>query len=395
MGQKILFVDDEQNILKSIRRNFILSDMEVFTADSPKKAFSIIEENNIDIIISDVKMPEMNGIEFLTIVKEKFPDINRVILSGFVERESVLKAINTGVAFDYFTKPWDNEILHQKIKHILSIRDMLKNDDIRKLVNGIDELPRLPEVSRKFSLALEKDESIHVIGDIISEDVSLTAKILQIVNSAFYSGEKVSSIERAVSIIGLNSMKNIILTSSFMEDSKLSSESKLYLAKEINKTLRLNKIFVRLYELKYKSKKPEEYMSLGLLYNIGRLIILKCFPERYKATINKMEKNKKLDFYQAEVELGYSGISHTEIGAYFLDLWNFSGICIETALFHHNIDHANSEIKPILKMLRMSEKIIKTLSQDYEKMVMNQSVEEWKSSGIVDLIVLGGELDGL
>ena len=85
----ILFVDDEKNILRSIRRNLFQAGFEILTASSGAEGLNVLKEHPVDIVVSDVKMPEMDGIEFLTHVKESHPAVSRILLSGYVERNEV------------------------------------------------------------------------------------------------------------------------------------------------------------------------------------------------------------------------------------------------------------------------------------------------------------------
>jgi CheY-like chemotaxis protein len=109
----ILFVDDEAPILKSIRREFFDTEFTTFFASSGKEALKLLRENmNIDVIVSDLMMPEMNGYELLKSVKELYPNIIRIVLSGYAEEDVVLKCINENIALMYINKPWErNEFI--------------------------------------------------------------------------------------------------------------------------------------------------------------------------------------------------------------------------------------------------------------------------------------------
>lgn len=130
MSKNILFVDDELSILKSIKRMFFKSGYNIFLAEGASEGLEVLKNNKIDIVVSDVKMPEMDGLTFLEEVKKYYPSIDRIVLSGFVEIDSVLKAIIKGIAFDYITKPWENEVLTEKLNYVVLIGRVLK---LRKL----------------------------------------------------------------------------------------------------------------------------------------------------------------------------------------------------------------------------------------------------------------------
>lgn len=114
-SRSILVVDDEINILKSMRRLFKQAGYEVFTAESGTQGLAVLEEQNINVILSDFRMPGMDGGEFLGIVKATYPDIVSLILSGYADFDSVLGVMNKGSAFKFLTKPWDNKVLLTEI----------------------------------------------------------------------------------------------------------------------------------------------------------------------------------------------------------------------------------------------------------------------------------------
>lgn len=113
----ILLVDDEANILKSVRRLLMQEeDYEISVATSGLQGLGILEGNEAAVVVSDQRMPEMEGVEFLEKVKKKWPDTVRILLTGYADIEASIGAINRGSIFRYLTKPWDEEQLLRTIK---------------------------------------------------------------------------------------------------------------------------------------------------------------------------------------------------------------------------------------------------------------------------------------
>ena len=104
----ILFVDEE-NILTSLKRGLLDEPYNLLFATSGKKALAILEKNEVHVIVTDMRMPEMSGLQFLRIVKDKYPHIVRLVLSGYTQVSTLLTAINQGEIFKFFTKPWKFE----------------------------------------------------------------------------------------------------------------------------------------------------------------------------------------------------------------------------------------------------------------------------------------------
>jgi YesN/AraC family two-component response regulator len=118
----VLFVDDEVRLLRSIQRGLLDEPYHLLFAESGKQALELLEKNEVHIIVTDMRMPEMSGLDLLRIVKEKYPQIVRIVLSGYTQVTTLLTAINQGEIFRFITKPWKmegefKEILKQAVDH--------------------------------------------------------------------------------------------------------------------------------------------------------------------------------------------------------------------------------------------------------------------------------------
>jgi len=107
--QKILFVDDEGRLLRSIERGMLDEPYHLLFAESGKDALKILAENEVHVLVTDIRMPEMTGLELLKLVKEQYPQIVRIVLSGYTQVTTLLTAINQGEIFRFITKPWKME----------------------------------------------------------------------------------------------------------------------------------------------------------------------------------------------------------------------------------------------------------------------------------------------
>ena len=129
----ILCVDDEANILSALNRLLRREGYTVLTANSGKEGLKLLDENDtVHVVVSDQRMPEMTGSEFLKQVKERKPETVRVILSGYAEVSAILEAVNNGAIYQFLTKPWDDEALKEQIKdciHHYHIKNHTSNND--------------------------------------------------------------------------------------------------------------------------------------------------------------------------------------------------------------------------------------------------------------------------
>jgi DNA-binding NtrC family response regulator len=107
---RVLYLDDDKANLNSFKANF-KNEFEIFIADSPIKAYNMIEEHQIQVVITDHNMPSMNGVEFLESISKDYPNVQRILLTGYTELVSVVEAVNKGKVYRIITKPFNlNEI---------------------------------------------------------------------------------------------------------------------------------------------------------------------------------------------------------------------------------------------------------------------------------------------
>ena len=143
---RVMIVDDEEMILTSLRSLLELdTDYNVVTFTAPKEALAFLSSNHVDLVISDHEMPEMKGIAFLGKVKEINPNITRIILTGYADKESAIKAINEVGLFQYIEKPWDNENLKLIIRNGIEKQKLMRELDrkvqeIQKAYNDLQGL---------------------------------------------------------------------------------------------------------------------------------------------------------------------------------------------------------------------------------------------------------------
>ncbi|SYZ71908.1 hypothetical protein TRIP_C20023 [Candidatus Zixiibacteriota bacterium] len=120
----VLLVDDEPNVLKSLKRLMIDTDYQILTAESGEEGLKILDRENIHLVISDYRMPGMNGVEFLKKVKDRFPETMRLILSGFADATAIVDAINDGQVYKFMPKPWNDQELMTTVKRALEQLDL-------------------------------------------------------------------------------------------------------------------------------------------------------------------------------------------------------------------------------------------------------------------------------
>ena len=130
----VLYVDDEANNLTAFKANF-RRDFKVFTALSAKEGLDILRNNDIEIILTDQRMPEMTGVEFLELVIKEFPDPIRILITGYADIEAVIDAINKGQVYKYITKPWNDHELKMNIEKAFEVYQL--REENKQLVKSL------------------------------------------------------------------------------------------------------------------------------------------------------------------------------------------------------------------------------------------------------------------
>ena len=173
----VLCVDDEENILHSIKRLLRKEGYGLLTASSGVEALKILEENNVHLVLSDQRMPQMSGTEFLAEVKEKYPDVIRIILTGYTEIDSITESINKENIYKFFLKPWNDQNLKLEIGKALEQYDLIRTNKMlhKKVLEQNEELKRinenLEELIQKRTEELEIQNHALELSHVILEDL--------------------------------------------------------------------------------------------------------------------------------------------------------------------------------------------------------------------------------
>lgn len=330
---KIMFVDDEPKILEGIERMlFFLSDewdMRFVTGGA--EALTEIEKDPVDVIVSDMRMPGMDGATLLGKIQAQYPGIVRIVLSGHAELEAVLRAVP--VAHQFLAKPCKADLLKSVVDRACSLRALLDDETVRQTVGMIETLPSVPRVYTALTRALaDETTDAKAIAKIIGQDVAMSAKVLQLVNSAFFSqATTISSIEQAVVRLGFQMVKNLALTIEvFRESGSDQVISGFSIEAEQRHALRTASIARSL--LTDRAQSEDAFMA-AILHDVGKLVLAKELPEKFSEA-QSIADEEGIPMHVAERRL--FGISHAEIGAYLMGIWGLPYPIIEAIANHHD-----------------------------------------------------------
>ncbi|HEX9803377.1 MAG TPA: response regulator, partial [Gammaproteobacteria bacterium] len=146
----VLVVDDEPNILRSLVRLLRRDGYNILTAGSGAEGLELLAQHEVEVIISDQRMPGMTGTEFLSRVKGLYPETVRIVLSGYTDLESITDAINHGAIYKFLTKPWDDDLLRD------NVRQAIEQHELRAENRRLTE--ELSEANKALSLQLAEQD---------------------------------------------------------------------------------------------------------------------------------------------------------------------------------------------------------------------------------------------
>lgn len=332
---KILFVDDESKVLEGLQRMLrsMRHEWEMAFAESGEAALERLAQEPFDVVISDMRMPGKDGAQLLTEVREKHPQVVRIILSGHSDQEMIMRSV--GPAHQYLSKPCDAETLKKTVTRACALRDLLTSEKLRRLVSQMRALPSLPSLYLELTQELQSPEaSINRIGEIIAQDMGMTAKILQMVNSAFFGlRRQIACPAEAASFLGLDRVRALVLSVHVFSQFNAAEFPISFLTQIWSHCMLVAKFSELIAKAEHQERRViDAAFTAGLLHEAGKLVLASNLPKPYREML-ALAKSEHLTIDEAEKQV--FGASHTEVGAYLLGLWGLPHPLVETVAFYH------------------------------------------------------------
>jgi HD-like signal output (HDOD) protein len=328
---RILFVDDDASILDALR-NLLRkqrNEWDMVFVLGGEAALSELEKEPFDVIVSDMSMPRMDGAKLLARVREEFPSTARIILSGHAENDAVVRALPA--THQFLNKPCDAATLRGVIERTCSLHRLLESRATRAVIGKLDRLPSPPTTYRRLNEALaRKDASARTITAIVEEDPAMSAKILQLVNSAYFGlAHRVGSVAQAVTYLGLGVLRALALNAHVLGAVEGTSVSRTTLD-EVQRTSLATATIAR--QLIGDRTLADDAFTAGVVHDVGRLVIALGLPAKF-GEIREICRATGRATHAVEEEL--LGVSHAEVGAYLLGVWGLPYSIVECTALHH------------------------------------------------------------
>ncbi|HPO13875.1 MAG TPA: response regulator [Candidatus Hydrogenedentes bacterium] len=333
---KILFVDDEPNVLDGLRRMLHsmagVWDMRFLT--DPFEALQAIQDCFFDIIVSDLRMPEMDGAVLLQEVRHRSPETVRIALSGYSDQASTLRAVSQ--MHQFLAKPCAPDELIAILNRATVLGNLLTNKRLKRILSEMESLPSLVTLYDDIVQELERPEpSAPFVGELIARDAAMSAKVLQLVNSALFGLPNiVSDPVHATLLLGLDTLHALVFSIKIFDQFTAETVGGLSVPDLWNHCVSVARLAKRIAMAQSAPDAVAETAFLGgLLHDIGKIVLATDTPELYANVLSESQHDHAAIISLEESALGGN---HAEVGGYLMGLWGFSEPIIEAIYMHHD-----------------------------------------------------------
>ena len=331
--KRILFVDDETNVLEGLRRMLRpqRDEWDMIFALGGAEALNILETTGIDVVVTDMRMPGLDGAALLEKVHDRFPGILRIVLSGYFDTEAGLRAVP--VAHQFLSKPCQPEQLKAAIERSTQLMNAPADEATRRVVSAIGALPSPPKTCTMLLEAIQKPGvSMDAIVQIVDRDVAIAAKVLQLVNSGFFGFPRVvSSVNTAINLLGVDLLKQLVLSAGVLKTFQPTGEVKGFSLHQFECHSQLTATIAG-YLSAHLGALSTAGAIAALLHDTGKLVLATYLHEEFAQAIAQSVQERR-PLYECEGEI--FGTSHAEIGGYLLNMWGLPLATVDAISFHH------------------------------------------------------------
>jgi len=391
--KRVLFVDDEPNVLAGLRRMMrpLRREWEMRFVESGEAALAALAEQPADVLVTDMRMPGMPGVELLEQVRSRYPQTVRLALSGHSEMDMLLRS--TRVAHQFLAKPCDADEIKAAVERSVALRGLLADEGLARLAARLESLPPLPELYARLCDELASDDaSIDRVGALIERDLAMTAKILQVVNSAFFGlRRQVSSPAEAAALLGLEIIEGMVLGggvfASFETRVEGFSQGALW-----HHSLAVGAVAraIARHERAPATVVGCAYQA-ALLHDVGKLVLAANLPADYARACALVREGGR-GAQEAEIEV--FGHGHAEVGAYLLGLWGLPDAVVSAVAYHHRPE--DGEALEAAALVRAANRIVHELDgwrpeggEESSGALPEERLERWRDCARETLAGLG------
>ena len=353
--KRILFVDDDIPVLNGlkVRLHGLRNKWDMHFVDSGARAIEDLERSHFDVVVTDMRMPGMDGAELLRIVSERWPDALRIVLSGYAELQQVVRLVP--YAHQYYSKPCEPGHLENLIDRCLYLHDLLRQPALRAVVGRVRNLPAMPRVYARLQRMLtDNSVSVRDVAAVITEDAAIAAKVLQLVNSAFFRlARRITNLELAVSHLGFAAIRNLVLSAELFSRWPAHEGTSALNIEKLQSHVHLVAAAAR--ALAAHTPAADDALLAGLLHDIGYWILANECQSELAGSL-QLASTRRIPLHEAEIQV--IGASHAQIGAYLLGIWGLPYPIIEAVALHHTPESVTQSEFDALAVLAVAHALV-------------------------------------
>lgn len=326
--KRVLFVDDEPQVLHGLRVSLYTrrKDWDMHFAVGAAEAIEQMRASHFDVLVTDLRMPGVDGTTLIDWTLTNSPDTIRIVLSGYADEEQ--SQLLVSVAHRYLSKPCEPRELENCVDRCLATQAFIQSPDLRTQLGSVGTLPPMPALFAVLQRALA-DPAVNSkkVAAIIQRDTAISAKVLQVCNSAFFRlPRRVASIQEAVSYLGLATVRSMVLSAELFKPGKPLCAA-LDLVQLQKHALSVGAVARSLMD---NPARAEEAFLCGLLHDVGFLLLGRLYTDKMQLALEASAAGMAL----ADAERQFVGIDHGTAGAYLLGLWGLPFEVVETVAHH-------------------------------------------------------------
>jgi len=335
MKRTILFVDDDPLVLSALRRMLrgLCGEWEMEFVAGAAEALERMAQMPFDVIVTDMRMPGMNGAELLEEVMRRHPRTVRIILSGYADKDLILKCVNS--THQYLSKPCDSLTIKAAVQRLCAFENPGEDEKLKQWVAQMKRLPSLPSLYVQIVEELnDPSATIEHIGEIVSQDLAMSAQFLKLVNSAFFGlSHTVSSPSEAAAYLGTDTIKALVLSIHTFSQFDDLNGCGFKLDALMHHSLRTAGRAREIAKLEDAGQKiGNECFVGGMLHDIGKLLMAANYPKDYER-VTRLVAEEKISHRAAEEKI--FDVNHASVGGYLLGLWGLPVTVVEAIALHH------------------------------------------------------------
>lgn len=372
--KKILFVDDEERVLEGLedllrpyRRKWQMT-----FVTSGQDALERAAQDPFDVLVTDMRMPGMDGATLLQRVHDRHPNVVRIVLSGHTEVGVAVRAVP--IAHQFLSKPAKGETIENVIERACDLKSLISDDAVRSVVAKLKQLPSVPRIYQSLTEALADERTSGTkIAELIEQDPAMCAKVLQIVNSSFFGlGRRMTSVKEAVIYLGCTMIKNLVLSVEVFK-SNTCPRVRGFSVDDVRRHAIDTAALARKIAGKDRRLAEDSFIA-AVLHDVGKLVLASELPEHLQKALEIAAREGRRLF---EVEEALGSVTHAEVGAYLLGIWGLPYSVVEAVAYHHHPERVQQQDMDALAVVHIANELMDELRNGGSSAALLEYAHQW------------------